>query len=184
MAPDIRCQLRRARVAPLALLFERMEDDAVEIAADRAGQRPRIGAARAGDRNRAAAERLQPRARGGRVLLPQHAHRLVEAGTAQRRDIERPGSGEQFVEQDSQRIDVAARVDVLPAPVELLRRHAVERADQLAELVSSASGLSGAPRALAMPKSMIFGAGRPFSTATRTLADLRSRWMIPFWCAC
>ena len=38
--------------------------------------------------------------------------------------------------------------------------------------------------ALATPKSMIFGTGRPSSTATRMLDGLMSRWITPFWWAC
>ena len=38
--------------------------------------------------------------------------------------------------------------------------------------------------ALATPKSMTFGVGRPSTSVTRTLPGFRSRWMIPFWWAC
>lgn len=38
--------------------------------------------------------------------------------------------------------------------------------------------------ALAMPKSMLFGTGRPSCTATRMFEGVRSRWMMPFWWAC
>ncbi len=38
--------------------------------------------------------------------------------------------------------------------------------------------------ALATPKSMILGTGSPSWTVTSTFEGLRSRWMIPFWCAC
>ena len=38
--------------------------------------------------------------------------------------------------------------------------------------------------ALATPKSMILGTGRPSSTATRMFDGLMSRWMMPFWWAC
>jgi len=38
--------------------------------------------------------------------------------------------------------------------------------------------------AFATPKSITFGVGRPSTSVTRTLPGLRSRWMIPFWCAC
>ena len=38
--------------------------------------------------------------------------------------------------------------------------------------------------ALATPKSMTFGVGRPSTSVTSTLLGLRSRWMIPFWWAC
>jgi hypothetical protein len=38
--------------------------------------------------------------------------------------------------------------------------------------------------ALATPKSMILGTGRPSTSATRMFEGLRSRWMTAFWCAC
>ena len=38
--------------------------------------------------------------------------------------------------------------------------------------------------ALATPKSITLGVGRPSTSVTSTLPGLRSRWMIPFWWAC
>ena len=38
--------------------------------------------------------------------------------------------------------------------------------------------------ALATPKSMTLGVGRPSTSVTITLLGFRSRWMIPFWWAC
>ena len=38
--------------------------------------------------------------------------------------------------------------------------------------------------ALATPKSMTFGVGRPSTSVTIILLGFRSRWMIPFWWAC
>ena len=38
--------------------------------------------------------------------------------------------------------------------------------------------------ALATPKSITFGTGLPSIIVTRMFAGLRSRWTIPFWCAC
>jgi hypothetical protein len=35
-----------------------------------------------------------------------------------------------------------------------------------------------------MPKSITLGTGLPSNSVTRMLVGLRSRWMIPFWCAC
>ena len=45
--------------------------------------------------------------------------------------------------------------------------------------------VSGWCSALAMPKSMIFGAPLPYSSwATRMFEGLRSRWITPLWWAC
>ena len=38
--------------------------------------------------------------------------------------------------------------------------------------------------ALASPKSMTLGTGTPSWLSTRMFVGFRSRWMIPFWCAC
>src|SRR5262245_39191743 len=40
------------------------------------------------------------------------------------------------------------------------------------------------PVAFAIPKSITFGTGAPSWSVTSTFEGLRSRWMIPFWCAC
>ena len=50
--------------------------------------------------------------------------------------------------------------------------------------VCSVRSVSAPPVALAMPKSITFGTGRPSTTVTRTLDGLMSRWMTPFMCAC
>ena len=41
-----------------------------------------------------------------------------------------------------------------------------------------------ASRALARPKSITLGTGRPSCSVTRRLLGFKSRWMIPFWWAC
>ena len=38
--------------------------------------------------------------------------------------------------------------------------------------------------ALARPKSITFGTGLSSCSVTSRLLGFRSRWMIPFWCAC
>ena len=38
--------------------------------------------------------------------------------------------------------------------------------------------------ALATPKSMTLGVGRPSTSVTNTFDGFKSRWMIPFWWAC
>jgi hypothetical protein len=50
--------------------------------------------------------------------------------------------------------------------------------------VCSVRSVSACPVALAMPKSITFGTGRPSYSAMRTLDGLMSRWMTPFMCAC
>ena len=50
--------------------------------------------------------------------------------------------------------------------------------------MNSVRSVSGAPVALATPKSMTLGTAAPSMTVTRMFEGLRSRWMIPFWWAC
>ena len=38
--------------------------------------------------------------------------------------------------------------------------------------------------AFAMPKSITFATGRPSCVATRMFDGFKSRWTMPFWCAC
>ena len=76
--------------------------------------------------------------------------------------IERRAAGQQFVEQHAQAVDVAARVDVQPAHLRLLRAHVSRRADELVQTACKPSCPSAALSvALAMPKSITFGTGTP-----------------------
>src|SRR5215471_16776664 len=50
--------------------------------------------------------------------------------------------------------------------------------------VTRVLSVSGWPAALATPKSITFGTGRPSYGATNTFDGFRSRWITPFWCAC
>ena len=50
--------------------------------------------------------------------------------------------------------------------------------------VDSVPSVSLPAVALATPKSMTCGTGRPSISVTRMFAGFKSRWTIPFWCAC
>src|SRR5262249_16423254 len=50
--------------------------------------------------------------------------------------------------------------------------------------VDGDSSRSLPPTALATPKSITLGTGRPSTSVTRMLEGLRSLWMTPFWWAC
>ncbi len=50
--------------------------------------------------------------------------------------------------------------------------------------VKSVFSVSRCSIALATPKSITLGTGRPSWSVTRTFDGLTSRWMTPFWCAC
>jgi len=51
-------------------------------------------------------------------------------------------------------------------------------------IVCSGWSVSESLVARATPKSMTFGTGRSSTIETSTLEGFRSRWMMPFWCAC
>ena len=96
--------------------------------------------------------------RGGAGLLPEwcggsRRNRLQQFAWRQT-----ASPGEQFVEQDPQAVDVAARINVQPAQFGLLRAHIGRRADELLEGGENRLVGQRLPAvALAMPKSMILG---------------------------
>ena len=97
--------------------------------------------------------------------------------------IERRRPDQQLVEDHAQRIDVGPRVDVHRRRVGLLGRHVRRRADDGPGVAQALVGQENSV-ALATPKSMTLGIGRPSTSVTSTLLGFRSRWMIPFWWAC
>ena len=115
MAPDVVGELRRRAVAALAVLLDRLEHDPVEVAAQSARERGRVGRARAGDRGRRAGRAWRSGPRGA-------APRARGSGGAARRERrcdrllgQRAHAGEQLVEHHAERVDVGARVDVAAA---------------------------------------------------------------------
>ena len=123
-----------------------------------------------------AEHRAQPRRGPHRLLLPDGPAHLVQARCQQLLRVERRLAGQQFVEQHAQAVDVAARVDVQPAHLRLLRTHVGRRADELLE--RREERLVGQPLpcvALAMPKSITLGTGTPSCSVTRMFDGLMSR---------
>jgi hypothetical protein len=62
------------------------------------------------------------------------AEHLRERELAQLRSLERRAAGQQFIQQDAERIDVAPRVDIQPAHPGLLWAHVLGRADDRSDL--------------------------------------------------
>ena len=79
------------------------------------------------------AQRCQPRRRTGGLDLPDDAAHFLVSRLQQGFLVERGDAGEQFVEQDAERIHVAARVDVEVAETGLLRAHVGGGSDKLLE---------------------------------------------------
>jgi hypothetical protein len=75
--------------------------------------------------------RLDPGRGFDRLLLPDHPLHLDIAGLAEFLFAEGCGTGQQLIEQDTQRIDIRAGVDVQIAQLGLLRTHVGGGADQV-----------------------------------------------------
>ena len=144
-------------VAPVAVLLQGLESDPVQVALELRG--PDAG-------------RLW-------VLLPDPAPHFVDAQGVRRR-LERERSREELVEDDAQGVHVGAGVDVQVGHLRLLGAHVLRRAHNWPTSVCGPRSVSERVVALATPKSMIFGTGRPSRMATRTFEGLMSRWITPF----
>ena len=79
-------------------------------------------------------ERGQPCARPRRIFLPNRLAHGINARGRQLVRVERRAARQQLVKQHAQAVDVAARINVQPAHLGLLRRHVGRRADELLEL--------------------------------------------------
>ncbi|MFN8094804.1 MAG: hypothetical protein U0599_21750 [Vicinamibacteria bacterium] len=109
---------------------------------------------------------------------------LGVSGPAQLLAREREEPGEHLVEEDAEGADVRARVDVEAAHLGLLGLMYSGVPTRIPISVNS-SLASCCDVAFATPKSMIFGTGVLVADRDEDVFDgLRSRWMIPFWCAC
>ena len=121
-------QRLRAVVAPLPLLLQRPQHDPVQFPADTPAQ-PRRG--RAPPLRRllgGGAVRLDHGARVPRLRLPHQPQHLGQPGLAQRFGAQRRAARQQLVEDHSQRVDVAAGVEVGRRP-RLLRAHVLRGAE-------------------------------------------------------
>jgi hypothetical protein len=122
IAPDIRGQIRRRSVAAVLIFFQRFGDNGLDVAAVRAVHHAELR----------------------RIDLLDGAHRLMQHA----RQLVGHLAGEQLIEDDAQRVDIAAGIEGQGIGQNLLRAHVGERAQQLAE-VGLARGLGihvGDPR--------------------------------------
>jgi hypothetical protein len=124
VAADVRRQLRRGRVAAPPVLLQRLEGDGVEVPPQLASEGPSFGG---GARPPEAAD---PGTRLRRIHLADLPAELVHATVSQLLGGERERPGQEFVEDDPQRIDVGPGVDVLRPEVRLLRAHVLRSSDE------------------------------------------------------
>jgi len=124
---DVARELAGRVVPPAAVLLQRAHDDPVEVSPQRRTEPLRIREA-PGRRRRDPLHRADARAGLGRLLLADHPLQLGDDRPAQRRGVEGEGSGQELVEQDAQRVDVASRVDVEIVEARLLGAHVGGRA--------------------------------------------------------
>jgi len=110
-------------VTPVAVLFQRLHHDPVQLAAAEPAQLPRIALPLRRHGCRRLPQRADARARPGRLLLADDAADFVKIRRAQPLLVKRRRAGQQFIQEHAQRIDVAACVHVQRALSGLLRRH-------------------------------------------------------------
>ncbi len=117
--PNVRSQIGGRTVAARPVLFESLQRDRVQVAAHLFGQRQRLGLPLASQfcrRGRVLRADLGARLR--RVFLAQPPQEFVKCDFSQ---IERRHTRQQLVKNDTERVDIGARVDILtrriwPAP--------------------------------------------------------------------
>jgi len=134
MASDVQGERVGRLVAARAVLVERLHHDPVQIAAQRFDEPGRIGVATFGcSRQLVRPQCAQASGRTHGLLLANDAAHCVQAGFQQFFGIEGRAAGEQFVEQNTQAVDVAAGVDVQAGQFGLLGAHVSGRAQELQE---------------------------------------------------
>ena len=131
---DVGRELVGRLVSPRAILLDRLHDDPVDVAADRAAQVSRVGALQLADVGAGTGERVDACRGSRRLLLLDDALDLPVPGLAECDRVEGGCAGEQLVEKDAQRVDVGACVDIEAADLRLVRAHVLRRADEVVEL--------------------------------------------------
>ena len=122
-------------VTSAAILFQALHHNPVQVAPEQMDQPGRFDRTPFGRRGQAlAGEGRQLRARADRLLLPDRLDHRVQSLRHQFLGVEGGAAGQQLVEQHPQAIDVAARINVQPAHLRLLRAHVGRRAHELVQL--------------------------------------------------
>ena len=160
MASKVRGEFLHRRVAPRAIFLERSHRDPVKIAVQAPAQGGDIQLPGLGD----LPGLLDGRGLGARalwLLLADDAQDLPVSRLEQPPRMEGGLAAQELVEQDPQRVDVTAGVDVDPAHPGLLGAHVDRRAEEhVLKRVKRVFSVSLPwPPALAMPKSITFATG-------------------------
>ena len=121
-------------VAAGAGFLQGFHDDPIEVATKEVDQSRRVGVVAArGRREVRTQHRAQPCRGTLRFFLANGLAHFVQAGRHEFLGIEWCLTGEQFVEQNAQRVNVTARVNIQPAHLGLFRTHVGRCADKLLE---------------------------------------------------
>ena len=161
-------------VPPLPLLRQRLHHDPVEVAPhqprqprrlDRAGWRRGVGSA---------SDVLIRLRRRRRLVLADHPQHLVERRLPDRLAVDRRRAGQQLVEDHAQRVDVAPGVDVQRVEARPARGSctAACRPRCRRPVNSVLLGEPLPPVALATPKSITLGTGRPSCSVDQDVGGL------------
>jgi hypothetical protein len=131
MAPDVVGEFPGGFVAMGPLLFEGLHHDAVQIRAQAAGQAARVAAAILGHRGQFVGRQAGKPDRGfGWCLLAEQPAKVGVIAGQQGAGVEGRLAGQQFVEQDSERVHIGAGVDIVAAQLGLFRTHVGRGAEQ------------------------------------------------------
>ena len=164
MALNVRGQAVGRFVTAGAVFFQRLHHDPVQVAAHQMNQFGRLGLPVLGRLpSGPLASIVLKRVEGRGGSFSRIVRRISSRPACSKLlGVERRLAGQQFVKQHAQAVNVAARVNVQPAHLRLLRTHVGGRADELLE--GGEERLVGQVWpcvALAMPKSITLGTGTP-----------------------
>ena len=126
-------QLQGRRVPPRPVFLQGLHRDPVQFAPHQLGQARRLDVAAGRDRGQRLARVAQPRARPRRLLLADPPQDLREGRLEQPDPAQRRRAGQELVEQHTQGVDIAARVDPGSRVARLLGAHVLRRPHQGAD---------------------------------------------------
>src|SRR5262245_46817609 len=108
---NVASQTAGGLIPPCAVLFQTLHHDPVEVGKFRNAEFAVWGFPGASRRAVGTSQLRNSRARLGRLLFADHAKHLIESGGSQSLAVERRSSGEQLIQKDAERVDIAAGID-------------------------------------------------------------------------
>jgi hypothetical protein len=121
-------------VATAALFLERLHRDPVEFARQAVSERARLYFPIFGQWLRGVTEGSNPGARPWRIDFTKLLYNFLRTRAMQRFVFERKNTGQQFIENHAERIDVGAGVDSALGELGLFGAHVLRRADDGTDL--------------------------------------------------